>query len=414
MKPRARRVMHIPRPAGYVFCACMLLACSLAACQGAEQIDDEILTDGDGFAGDTGGESDGDGGFEQDGADDFPDGDQPDGGSGDDAADAGHDGGTDGGSGDETADAGPDGADELVVVRDPALAGDLSWTESEAEVGIDTVDIPLSIYLPEGAGPFPVVVFHHGFQLAPDLYTSYGEHLASWGYVVVFPAMPGGLFDSPNHRELKEYLLAILDWLDDNAADQQGPLGGKADMSILGLAGHSMGGKIALLAASEDDRPLGVFGVDPVDAAGGPMNTVGPDYPSVTPELMDQITVPLGLLGETVNATCEGFMCQACAPEEDNFQQYYLHAVSPVLEIEVIGANHMSFLDNPDCGMTCSACPKGTDDPETTRMLTRRYLTAFLQVVLRSENAYFHYLTGPGMEADEDAGLVVSQSKNGF
>jgi hypothetical protein len=169
-----------------------------------------------------------------------------------------------------------------------------------------------------------------------------------------------------------------------------------------------------MLVTTEDARPLAVFGIDPVDAAGGPLTSPGPDYPSVTPELMDQISVPLGLLGETTNATCDGFMCQACAPAEDNFQQYYAHAVSPAIEIEVVGAFHMSFLDNPDCGLTCSACPAGTDDPATTRMLTRRYMTAFFNLWLRDETAYRVYLTGAGMAADVASGLVISQSKHGM
>jgi hypothetical protein len=119
-------------------------------------------------------------------------------------------------------------------------------------------------------------------------------------------------------------------------------------------------------------------------------------------------------LGETTNGTCEGFMCQACAPEEDNFHQYYLHAVSPSVEIEVLGASHMSFLDDPDCGMVCSVCPSGTDAPAETRMLTRRFMTAFFLVFLSEESGYIHWLAGAGMTAEVDAGLVSFESKNGF
>jgi hypothetical protein len=47
-------------------------------------------------------------------------------------------------------------------------------------------------------------------------------------------------------------------------------------------------------------------------------------------------------------------------------------------------------------------------------MLSRRYLTAFFQLVLRDDTAYRTYLTGPEMQADEASGLVSSGSKNGF
>lgn len=121
--------------------------------------------------------------------------------------------------------------------------------------------------------------------------------------------------------------------------------------------------------------------------------------------------VPLGLLGETVNGTSSG---QACAPEEDNFHQYYLHAISPALEIEIIGANHMSFLDNPDCGLACNACPKGTDDPAVTKRLTQKYMIAFYNVFLYDLPDYMTYLAGSFIAEDNAAGLVLYDSKNGF
>ena len=297
----------------------------------------------------------------------------------------------------------PNGATLPAGSYDLELQGELAGTT-----------LTLTIYLPAGAGPFPVVVFHHGFQLGTELYASYGEHLASWGYVVVMPQMPGGLIGGPTHRDLEHYLQAVLDWIEATGADPNGPLAGKADATHIGLAGHSMGGKISMLTATDDSRPLAVFGIDPVDAAGSPLPSDPADYPSVTPELMDLITIPLGLLGETTNATCSGIMCQACAPAEDNFQQYYQYAVSPAQQIEILGANHMSFLDDPNCGLTCSVCDPGTDDPAITRRLTRRYMTAFFNVVLKQQDAYRYYLTGAGMDADVAAALTTSESKNGW
>jgi hypothetical protein len=302
---------------------------------------------------------------------------------------------------------------------DPGQPGGLPFVTTNHELeleggGLFPQSVALTLYLPQAAGPFPVVVFHHGFQLDAALYASVGEHLAGWGYVVVLPQMPGGLIGGPNHTDLKEHLITLLDWIEAEAAGTGGAFGGKADATLIGLAGHSMGGKIAMLAATEDSRPLAIFGVDPVDAAGGPLAVSAADYPSVTPELMDQLTVPIGLMGETTNATSSGIMGQACAPEDDNFHQYYEHATSPAIEIDVIGASHMSFLDDPDCGMLCSVCPSGTDDTATTRLLMRRYMTAFFHVFLRGEDSYRLYLTGAAMDDDVDAGLVVSATKNAF
>jgi dienelactone hydrolase len=304
------------------------------------------------------------------------------------------------------------------VLPDPGTSAGPAGTTASAELVVGTGLFPdkttMTIYLPEGPGPFPVIVFHHGFQLGTDQYVSYGQHLASWGYVVVMPQMPGGLIGGPNHRELAVYLQKVLDWVGQNASVVDGPFAGKADASHIGLAGHSMGGKISMLTASQDARPRAIFGIDPVDAAGSPLPVSATDYPSVTPELMPRIMVPLGLLGELTNASCTGFMCQACAPAADNFQQYYENAVAPALQIEIVGANHMSFVDNPDCGLTCSVCPAGTDDHATTQLLTRRSMTAFFNVFLRGEDAYRSYLTGVDMAVDVAANLVITASKNGF
>ena len=305
-----------------------------------------------------------------------------------------------------------------VPLDDPGLAGEVPFSVGAYELVLGDTDRPpkaeIALYIPDEEGPFPVVIFHHGFQLGTDSYASYGEHLASSGYLVVMPEMPGGLVGGPTHVDLQGYLTTVIDWIVRDAAHVDGRLGGKADAERIGLAGHSMGAKISLLVATEDGRPDAIFAIDPVDSAGGPMPVSPADYPSVTPELMDQIDVPAVFLGETTNGTCEGFLCQPCAPQPDNFHQYYEHATSSCLEIEVVGANHMSFLDNPNCGLTCSVCPVGTDDPATTRLLTRRYMTAFFNVFLRDQDVYRTFLTGLAMDDDVAAGLVSSQSKNGF
>jgi len=284
----------------------------------------------------------------------------------------------------------------------------------ELEGGWFGTNIPLTIYLPEGAGPYPVVVFHHGFQLKPSQYASYGQHLASWGFVVVMPEMPSGVFGvgAPNHKELMGYLGAVLDWIvADAASGTGGVLKGRANAEALGLAGHSMGGKISVYRATQDARPKALFTVDAVDAAGGPISVNPENYPSVTPEMMGSLLIPSVFLGETTNGTCEGFLCQACAPEADNFHQYFANANSPSIEIEILGANHMSFLDNPNCGITCSVCPAGTDDPATTRKLTQGYMTAFFLVHLANQPTYEEWLTGAPMQQDVAAGVVATAVK---
>ena len=296
----------------------------------------------------------------------------------------------------------------------PGDAGPYEYAKSVYQLklgpGIFAPKLTLVLYLPDDEGPFPVVVFNHGFQLAPAHYASYGEHLASWGFVVIMPNMPSNLLLPKSHEELKDNLVKVLDWIEETGGNPETALEGKADTDKIGVGGHSLGGKISLLACTEDPRPKASFVVDPVDSAAAPLFSNPDDWPSVTPELMPQIDIPLGLLGETVSGSGDN----ACAPEDENFYQYYLYANSPAVQINVLGASHMSFIDNPDCGYVCSVCPKGTDDPEFTRYLTRKYMTAFYNYQLLELDEFKLYLAGAHMWDDMLDALVDSDSKNDF
>jgi len=152
---------------------------------------------------------------------------------------------------------------ETPPLPDPGLPGDSGWTQTDHDLVISGgpfgTTIPLTIHIPEGAGPFPVIVFTHGFQLGPPNYTRYAEHLASWGFMVAMPQMPGSILNPETHTELKGHLIAILDWITEDNANVSGVLSGKADLDKLGLSGHSMGGKISLLVTTEDARPKASF-----------------------------------------------------------------------------------------------------------------------------------------------------------
>ena len=312
------------------------------------------------------------------------------------------------------ADPDPDPDPDPELSGDPSAPGPFGTTTSSSSLSVDGGLLPasvgLTVYLPDGDGPYPVVVFADGFNLDAGMFTSYGEHLASWGYVAVLVDMPSGILTPKTDVELRDYMAAVLDWVEggDDA------LAGKADPDAIVVAGHSQGGKTAIFLATADPRPVGVFAIDPVDAPPGFVPADPVDYPSVAPELMDQVTVPLVLIGETTNAVAGGLSPVACAPAEENFQQYYAAATGPALEVEVIGANHFSFLDDPKCGLACAACPAGTDAPATTLALTLRTLVAFLEVTVAGDESYATWLTGDAMGADEAAGLVSAQSKNGF
>lgn len=289
---------------------------------------------------------------------------------------------------------------------DPSAEGAFGAEQTSAEVkvgeGFFATTLPLVIYKPEGIEAQAIVVWLHGMQLAPSDYLSYGKHLASWGYLVVMPQLPASVLQPTSHKQLKEHVMAVLDWIEETP----GLVGAGVDPAQVGIAGHSLGGKLGLLTATTDARVKAVFAVDPVDSGPPPFIPSAPgDYPSVTPELMGDILQPVIYLGETLDAAA-GITGQACAPAEDNFKAYYDHAAGDAMEIELLGASHMAFLDNPNCGLACSACKTSEMDTDLVKTLTRKYMTAFFQIVLRGDDAMNVYLVGDPIMDDADAGLL--------
>ena len=301
---------------------------------------------------------------------------------------------------DASDDDGPEGDEDDTSEPAPNPGALGEWTVSM----LSSTEVDAEIYLPNGDGPFPLVLFSPGFQLSSVEYRSYAEHLASWGYITALVSFEDSLFGGPTHNEMQLTLADMMDWF----TSDPDVLEGTADNDSLVLMGHSMGGKLSLLRASYDTRVNAVVGVDPVDAA-PPFGGSATDYPSVAPERMGLISAPILLFGERTNA--RGSF--PCAPEGENFQAYYESATGPVMEVDFLTAFHMSFVDNPSC-LFCLACPAGTDDPVVTKAHVRAITTAFLESEIHGEPWATEWLRGDGLEALESGGTFVSQSKNGF
>lgn len=124
------------------------------------------------------------------------------------------------------------------------------------------------IYLPEGAGSNPIIIFAHGFKGFKDwgvfdlVATAFAE--AGFGFIKFNFAFNGTTIDNPvefddleafgNNNFTKELddLEVILDYLTENANLLQ------VDLNRVYLAGHSRGGGIVILKAAEDPRIKGI------------------------------------------------------------------------------------------------------------------------------------------------------------
>ena len=255
---------------------------------------------------------------------------------------------------------------------DPALDGSATVTQTTASIPGATSGRTLAatVFAPSTTGPHALVVISPGFQLARTQYTSYAKHLATWGFVAILTDYADTSF-FPDHQLMATDVPAVITW-----AIAQPALA--VDATKIGLAGHSLGGKISTLAAAADPRVRALVLWDPVDSSTTP----------AVPGPMSAVTAAVAVIGETTNAA-GGFM--PCAPAADNFTTFYAAAPSPALQATVSAADHMDWVDDPTC-FVCTACGAGTAPPERTRTATRRLDVAWFRKHLLADTTYDSWL----------------------
>src|SRR5437588_1136212 len=57
-------------------------------------------------------------------------------------------------------------------------------------------DLPVKIYYPQGAGPFPVIVFSHGLYGSKAGYFALGRYWACYGFVSIHPSHAESMYVS--------------------------------------------------------------------------------------------------------------------------------------------------------------------------------------------------------------------------
>lgn len=269
---------------------------------------------------------------------------------------------------------------------DPAADGTATVTTASAAIPGRGAGRTLAstVFVPSTPGPRALVVVSPGFQMARSQYTSYARHLATWGFVVVLTdyAESGFFLD---HARLAADIGAVIDW-----ALAQPNLA--VDRQRIAAAGHSLGGKLSVFAATLDPRIRAVVGWDPVDSSN----------PSVAPERMGGLTAAIAVVGETTNAS-GGFM--PCAPAADNFQTFHAASPSPALQMTIADADHMDWVDDPSCSL-CTLCTAGSAASERARTATRRLDVAWLRRQLFADTTMDRWLDMPPEVAAGTATVV--------
>jgi chlorophyllase len=255
------------------------------------------------------------------------------------------------------------------------------------------------LYLPSdlAAGPFPLVVLSHGFQLNGEGYNVLGDRLASHGFVVVSPSYGDNLFNALSHTALAQIVVATIDWAAAENGRSGSALFGHLDLDKIGVTGHSRGGKQSIYAAILDPRIKAVFGIDPVDS-GPPVGGNDPvAFPSITPERMGELTVPFAAIGAGRGGETTLFgLGPACAPTADNYQAYFDASGAPAFEYLVVDAGHLDFVDS--CGFLCATCSQGSD-ASVGRNFAAQTAVAFFKVFLAADESYRPWVDGAPIAA---------------
>ncbi len=129
----------------------------------------------------------------------------------------------------------------------PVAQTTLPLVDTSRRAGLGPRVLTTSVWYPSApAGPFPLIVFAHGYNTTPAAYAGLLQAWARAGYVVAAPtfpltnpAAPGG----PNEGDVVNqpadvrFVIDQLLWAD----AKPGPLGGRIDPHKVGVAGHSDG-----------------------------------------------------------------------------------------------------------------------------------------------------------------------------
>jgi fermentation-respiration switch protein FrsA (DUF1100 family) len=134
------------------------------------------------------------------------------------------------------------------------------------------------VWYPSEGGPWPLVVFAHGFEVGPQPYVSLLRSWAASGYVVAAPEFPltdAAVAGADLDEADLDHQPADVSFVFASLLGRDSPLAGHIDPTRLGVAGHSDGAETALATAADPPVPLGavvVLSGAPVDA--GPAHGV--------------------------------------------------------------------------------------------------------------------------------------------
>ncbi len=280
------------------------------------------------------------------------------------------------------------------AAAEPPLDGNGPYSvDTQTSVSITAGGQTLStdLFAPQGAPAGPIIVGAHGLDGHKEELTGWGNHFASHGFAVAIPQFNGT--DQNAAPGNATFEIGLMDWI---AAQSQASgtfFSGRADGSRRGMFGHSMGGLVLFLAASQDPRIQVAVGLDPVD-----VNSMAAD---AVPHMEG---FPMVLRASYLS------VCNSATPAEPA-----VIAAFPDSQLVLTVANTMHCdpqdPEQASCVVACTALlePPWTCSANPAALLTfRRYATAIARYKLLCDPDARVNLDGAAAQADIDAGIVFA------
>ncbi|MBV8208058.1 MAG: hypothetical protein JO041_14830 [Acidobacteria bacterium] len=217
-------------------------------------------------------------------------------------------------------------------------------------------DIPIRVYWPHsGAGPFPLLVFSHGFGGSREGYEYLGNGWSAAGFVVIFPTHLGSDHDaflqgggqaardpaSAFHLQTERvadirFVLSSIE-----AIEQQVPaVRGRIDRNHIGVGGHSMGAGTALLVggarAGVPGGAIQSFRDERVEAVVA-MSPQGSGEEGFSDGSWEKVEIPVMTMSGTEDGGVNG------EPPAWRLQPFQRMPAGQKYQVTVAGARHLSF-----------------------------------------------------------------------
>ena len=256
-------------------------------------------------------------------------------------------------------------------------------------------DLICKVYFPKTGGPYPVILFSHGFGGNKDAFGPVGRHWASYGYVVVHPThadglgraeripkadageragprgrfqgLLGGISDPQKIGDRVADLVLILDSLD-QLPDAVRGLKGKIDAKHIGVAGHSFGAYTAMLiggVTADLGKEKGKGFADKRVACILPISGQGTGQQGLTDRNWDALKIPM--------MTITGTRDQGAGGQGVDWKKepYQFSPKGDKFLVVIDGANHLSF----GGGLG----PRASAPAEVVKLCSIQYWDAYLK-----------------------------------